>query len=59
MTRIIVLGCVEMAGVFPFKYFSGGILDRVKGYVVTVNSRSQTVDRGRNCVVGPSILGVF
>ena len=26
-----VVRCVERAGVFPNKYFSGGILDRVKG----------------------------
>ena len=38
MTRIIVVQCVERAGVFPCKYFSGGILDMVKGCVVTAES---------------------
>ena len=51
MNRIMAVRCVEGGG-FHLQYFSGGILDRVKRCVVTV-------DRGRNCVDGPSIAGVL
>ena len=44
---------------FPVAYFSVGLFDRVKGCVVSADSRRQAVDRGRNCVVGPSIVGIF
>ena len=44
MNRIIAVD-VWKGVVFPFQYFSGGILDRVKGCVATADSHT-----GKKCI---------